>query len=89
LLQSNSEEIKRISFIQHYKRKAVESKATIQPFATERGEVAIHDEEVQKDTMSTKERYLCRVKGHCNKTRPGYEEQQSGEPKGPQFDRSK
>jgi hypothetical protein len=35
LLQSNSEEIKRISFVQHYKRKAVESKATIQPFATE------------------------------------------------------
>jgi hypothetical protein len=35
LLQSNSEEIKRISFVQHYKRKAMESKATIQPFATE------------------------------------------------------
>jgi hypothetical protein len=35
LLQSNSEEIERISFVQHYKRKAVESKATIQPFATE------------------------------------------------------
>jgi hypothetical protein len=36
LLQSNSEEIQRISFVQHYKRKAVESKATIQPFATEK-----------------------------------------------------
>jgi hypothetical protein len=35
LLQSNSEEIERISFVQHYKRKAVESKATIQPFARE------------------------------------------------------
>ena len=35
MLQSNSEEIERISFVQHYKRKAVESKATIQPFATE------------------------------------------------------
>jgi hypothetical protein len=35
LLQSNSEEIERISFVQHYKRKAVESKATIQPFTTE------------------------------------------------------
>jgi hypothetical protein len=34
LLQSNSEEIKQISFVQHYKRKAVESKAAIQPFAT-------------------------------------------------------
>jgi hypothetical protein len=34
LLQSNSEEIGRISFVQHYKRKAVKSKATIQPFAT-------------------------------------------------------
>ena len=36
LLQSNSEEIKPISFVQHYERKGVESKATIQPFATER-----------------------------------------------------
>jgi hypothetical protein len=35
LLQSNSEEIERISFVQHCKRKAVESKAMIQPFATE------------------------------------------------------
>jgi hypothetical protein len=35
LLQSNSEEIEQISFVQHYKRKAVESKATIQPFVTE------------------------------------------------------
>jgi hypothetical protein len=35
LLQSNSEETKQISFLQHYKRKAVESKAKIQPFATE------------------------------------------------------
>jgi hypothetical protein len=35
LLQSNIEEIKRISFVQHYKRKAVETKTTIQPFATE------------------------------------------------------
>jgi hypothetical protein len=35
LLQSNSEEINPKSFVHHYKRKAVESKATIQPFATE------------------------------------------------------
>jgi hypothetical protein len=35
LLQSNSEEIERISFVQHDKRKAMESKASIQPFATE------------------------------------------------------
>ena len=35
LLQSNSEETKQISFVQHYKRKAVKSKAVIQPFATE------------------------------------------------------
>jgi hypothetical protein len=35
LLQSNSEEIERIIFVQHYKRKAVESKAMIQPFVTE------------------------------------------------------
>jgi hypothetical protein len=31
-----NEEIKRISFVQRYKRKAVESKATIQPFATDK-----------------------------------------------------
>jgi hypothetical protein len=36
LLQSNSEEIERISFVQHYKRKAVKSKATRQPFATKK-----------------------------------------------------
>ena len=35
LLQSNSEETEQISFVQHYKRKGMESKATIQPFATE------------------------------------------------------
>jgi hypothetical protein len=35
LLQSNSEEIEQISFIQHYLKKAEESKATIQPFAIE------------------------------------------------------
>jgi hypothetical protein len=34
LQQSNSEEIERISFVQHYKRKVVKSNATIQPFAT-------------------------------------------------------
>jgi hypothetical protein len=35
LFQSNSEEIERISFVQHYERKAMESKAAIQPFVTE------------------------------------------------------
>jgi hypothetical protein len=34
LLQSNSEEIEQINFVQHYKRKVEKSKATIQPFAT-------------------------------------------------------
>jgi hypothetical protein len=33
--KSNSEEIKGICFVQHYKRKALESKATILPFAIE------------------------------------------------------
>jgi hypothetical protein len=33
LLQSNSNEIERISFVQHCKRKVLKSKATIQPFA--------------------------------------------------------
>jgi hypothetical protein len=36
LLQSNSEEIEQLSFVQHYKRKVLKSKATIQPFATRR-----------------------------------------------------
>jgi hypothetical protein len=36
LLQSNSEDTERISFVQHYKRKVVKSKATIQPFATKK-----------------------------------------------------
>jgi hypothetical protein len=36
LLQKNSDEIERISFVQHYKRKVVKSKATIQPFATKK-----------------------------------------------------
>jgi hypothetical protein len=36
LLQSNSEEIERISFVQHYKRKVVKSKVTIQPLATKK-----------------------------------------------------
>jgi hypothetical protein len=36
LLQSNSEEIERISFVQQFKRKVVKSKATIQPFATKK-----------------------------------------------------
>jgi hypothetical protein len=36
LLQSNSEEIERISFVEHYKRKVVKSKAAIQPFATKK-----------------------------------------------------
>jgi hypothetical protein len=35
LLQTSSEEIEQISFVQHY-RKAVESKAGIQPFTTEK-----------------------------------------------------
>jgi hypothetical protein len=35
LLQINSEKIQQISFVQHYKRKALKSKAMIQPFATE------------------------------------------------------
>jgi hypothetical protein len=34
--QEASEEIEQISFVQHYKRKAVKSKATIQPFVTKK-----------------------------------------------------
>jgi hypothetical protein len=36
LLQSKSEEIIRISLVQHYKRKVEKSKAAIQPFATKK-----------------------------------------------------
>ena len=36
LLQSNCEEIEQNSFVQHYKRKGVKSKATIQPFANKK-----------------------------------------------------
>jgi hypothetical protein len=36
LLQSNSEEIEQISFVQHYKRNVVKSKAAIQPLVTKK-----------------------------------------------------
>jgi hypothetical protein len=49
LLQSNSEEIERISFVQHYKRKAVKSKATIQPFATK---IILADDSNEEETGS-------------------------------------
>jgi hypothetical protein len=49
LLQSKSEEIERISFVQHYKRKAVKSKATIQPFATK---IIMADDSNEEETGS-------------------------------------
>jgi hypothetical protein len=49
LLQSNSEEIERISFVQHYKRKSVKSKATIQPFATK---IIMADDSNEEETGS-------------------------------------
>jgi hypothetical protein len=49
LLQSNSEEIERISFVQHYKRKVVKSKATIQPFATK---IIMADDSNEEETGS-------------------------------------
>jgi hypothetical protein len=49
LLQSNSEEIKRISYVQHYKRKVVKSKATIQPFATK---IIMADDSNEEETGS-------------------------------------
>jgi hypothetical protein len=51
LLRCNSEEIEQISFVQHYKRKAVEVKATIQPFATE------------EEARSQRARQLIRIEG--------------------------
>jgi hypothetical protein len=49
LLQSNSEEIERISFVQHYKRKVVKSKATIQPCATK---IIMADDSNEEETGS-------------------------------------
>jgi hypothetical protein len=49
LLQSNSEEIERISFVQHYKRKVVKSKAAIQPFVTK---IIMADDSKEEETGS-------------------------------------
>jgi hypothetical protein len=49
LLQSNSEEIEQKSFFQHYKRKVVKSKATIQPFATK---IIMADDSNEEETGS-------------------------------------
>jgi hypothetical protein len=57
LLQSNSEEIKRISFVQHYKRKVVESKATIQPFVKK---IIMADDSNKEETGSQGTRKLTR-----------------------------
>jgi hypothetical protein len=49
LLQSKSEEIERISFAQHCKRKGVKSKATIQPFAIKK---IVADDSNEEETRS-------------------------------------
>jgi hypothetical protein len=53
LLQSNSEEIKWLSFVQHYKRKVLKSKATIQPFATKK---IMADDSNEEETGSQRTR---------------------------------
>jgi hypothetical protein len=65
LLQSNSEEIERISFVQHYKRKAVKSKATIQPFATKK---IMADESDGEETRSQRPWQLTRNEGSKNRS---------------------
>jgi hypothetical protein len=60
LLQSNSEEIKQISFVQHYKRKVVKSKATIQPFATKK---IMADDSNEEETGSQQTRQSTRNEG--------------------------
>jgi hypothetical protein len=60
LLQSNSEETERITFVQHYKRKAVESKETIQPFATKK---IMADDSKEEETGSQRTRQSTRNKG--------------------------
>jgi hypothetical protein len=57
LLQSKSEEIERISFVQHYKRKVVKSEATIQPFATK---IIMADDSNEEETGSQQTRQLTR-----------------------------
>jgi hypothetical protein len=49
LLQSKSEEIERISFVQQYERKVVKSKAAIQPFATKQ---IMADDSNEEETRS-------------------------------------
>jgi hypothetical protein len=60
LLQSNSEEIKRISFVQHYKRKVVKSKVTRQPFATKK---IMADDSNEEETRSQGTRQSTRNRG--------------------------
>jgi hypothetical protein len=60
LLQSISEEIERISFIQHYKRKVVKSKATRQPFATNK---IMADDSNEEETRSQGTRQTTRNEG--------------------------
>jgi hypothetical protein len=60
LLQSNSEEIERISFVQHYKRKVVKSKATRQPFATKK---SMADDSNEEETRSQGTRKTTRNEG--------------------------
>jgi hypothetical protein len=60
LLQSNSEEIERISFVQHYKRKVMKSKATIQPFATKK---IMADNSSEEETGSKETRQSTRNEG--------------------------
>jgi hypothetical protein len=56
LLQSNSEEIERISFIQNYKRKVVKSKAMIQPFATKK---IMADDSNKEETVGARVHSIC------------------------------
>jgi hypothetical protein len=60
LLQSNSEEIERISSVQQYKRKVVKSKATIQPFATKK---VMADDSNKEETGSQGAQQWTRNKG--------------------------
>jgi hypothetical protein len=57
LLQSNSEEIEQTSFVQHYKRKVVKSKVTIQPLATKK---IMADDSNEEETGSQQTRQSTR-----------------------------
>jgi hypothetical protein len=80
LLKSNSEEIERISFVQHYKRKVVKNKEeATSPFVMKKYETELKQYYSRKRKIrGAQSKDICDCKGTVY---PEYEEQ-GGEPKG-------